>query len=325
MANAGRNVKLFYGLGKILKKFVQQNIDSILLKGAHLANVVFDKPGARVMEDIDILFKKKDFRRAQDELFALGYYGWGRKIPVDFHWSIDEGVTPVNIDMRSVWERTQLEKIEGIDTHVLCPEDLLLHLCHHLAFHHLFEFGGLRTLCDIREAIKHHGEDLNWRVLCDRAEEWQIGNTIYIVMLISKDLVAADVPDYLFQRLCPESGVQECKEWAISKIFYHQLDEAAIELSQRYALLFGSESFREKCIQFTRLLFPVSKSMSRKYMVSHRSLKNYLAYLIRFKTHLATYINATWKMLRRDEEMMNLIAHQNRELQMRKWLSSKNQ
>ncbi len=323
ITNTGRNVKLFHGLGKILKTFAEQNIDSILLKGAHLANVVYKTPGARTMDDIDLLLKKKDFGHAQDELFGLGYYGWERQILVDFHWSIDEGVTPINIDMRGVWERTKHEEIEGIKTRVLCPEDVLLHLCHHLAFHHLFDFGGLRTLCDIREIIKHYGENLNWHVLCDRAEEWQIGNTIYVVMLIGKELVEANVPDYLFQRLYPDSDVQECKEWAISKIFHYHIDKATDGLSERYALLFGPDSFREKCVQFSKLLIPASKSMSRKYMVSHRSLKNYLTYLVRFKTHMAKYAHATWKMLRRDEEMRDLIARQNRDLHMRKWLSSK--
>ena len=161
--NAVRNTRRLHELSKVLKVLKEEDITVIVLKGAHLAEVVYKKIGMRSMSDVDLLFRKEDLSRAQKKLMAKGYIPYCRRLPLDIHWNIDLSIAHLNIDIDKVWERARPAFIGEVEVLVLCPEDLLLHLCTHLSFHHAsFQFAGLRTFCDIRESIWHYNGQIEW-------------------------------------------------------------------------------------------------------------------------------------------------------------------
>jgi hypothetical protein len=41
-------------------------------------------------------------------------------------------------------------------------EDLLLHLCFHTSFQHVFRFGGLRSFCDVATTLDERGPSVDW-------------------------------------------------------------------------------------------------------------------------------------------------------------------
>ena len=71
--NAHRNVRLYYQLAKVLTTFKSNNIPVIVLKGAHLAEIVYRNIALRTMCDVDLLVKKTDLDRVVKELLAIGY------------------------------------------------------------------------------------------------------------------------------------------------------------------------------------------------------------------------------------------------------------
>jgi len=57
----------------ILAAFDAQQIDSYLVKGIALANIIYDSPGLRSMRDIDLLLRKQDLERACSILAEYGF------------------------------------------------------------------------------------------------------------------------------------------------------------------------------------------------------------------------------------------------------------
>jgi len=303
LQNAGRNVRLYYNLTKVLKILKDAGIPVIVLKGAHLTEVVYGKIGIRAMDDIDLLFKKKYLSRCQKKLMDTGYYPYYSRLPLDIHWDFDITPTNLHINIEEVWERAQPAVIVGVEVLVLSPEDLLLHLCLHLAVKQLFQSVGLRTFCDIRETILHYHGQIQWEQVSSRAIQWGASKCVYLTLLFARDLFDPQV-----------------KAWALEQIF-HDTDDL-IPLSPYFWQLWEPGSLREKASHFLNLIFPPPEFISQEYPAPYGSSRNYLYYLIRLKDHLPRYGRAIWRMLVRDEKMATLAKRQNRNSAMREYLSS---
>ena len=59
--------------GRILQAYASAGIDTLVLKGAALAFLVYPSPGLRPMRDLDLLVREADARRAQHILVELGF------------------------------------------------------------------------------------------------------------------------------------------------------------------------------------------------------------------------------------------------------------
>jgi len=55
---------------------------------------------------------------------------------VEVHWTLLEEDEPFTIDADALWERTVPARIANLDALALSVEDLVLHLCLHLAYQH---------------------------------------------------------------------------------------------------------------------------------------------------------------------------------------------
>ncbi|MBW1768122.1 MAG: nucleotidyltransferase family protein [Deltaproteobacteria bacterium] len=317
--NAARNIRLFHHLSKALKTLNNAGIPFIVLKGAHLAEVVYRKAGERVMEDVDLLFRKNDLALCMKILKEVGYYPYSSQLPLDIHWDIDLTVTPLSIDIKEIWDRAQPEIIAGVETLVLSPEDLLLHLCVHLAFHHLFRFTGLRTFYDIKETIRHYQGQIEWEQVRHRARKWGAGNAIYLTLSFSRDLLHAQVPDSILSALEPEDSLPEVKSWALRQVFQKRYTERP--LSPYFWKLWKSGSAWEKINPLLKLLFTPPEFLSQEYPTSYGPFRSCLYYLVRFKDHFLRYGRSTWRMLTNEEKMIMLAERENRDMAMREWLS----
>ena len=112
---------LYNELQTVLKTFNAAGIDVIVLKGAFLAELVYENIGRRAMGDIDLLVKKEDLEKVKQELIQLGYQAlptrWGERlnelwetawaeerhftkvnnVDIDVHWYIQEPISPFQI------------------------------------------------------------------------------------------------------------------------------------------------------------------------------------------------------------------------------------
>ena len=134
-----RNMNLYHELSHVLTVLRHDDIPVIVLKGAHLAEIVYENIALRPMCDVDLLVKKEDLTRVQRKLLETGYSPFTNRLLLDIHWHLENSMTDLPVDMDMIWERAQPAFIAGVKVLVLSPEDLLLHLCLHLGFHHFFQ------------------------------------------------------------------------------------------------------------------------------------------------------------------------------------------
>ncbi|WP_207627600.1 MULTISPECIES: nucleotidyltransferase family protein [Bacillaceae] len=73
---------------QILKKFEDERLDVIALKGVYFADKYFGHIGARTTSDIDLLIRLEDLEKAIDTVKSLGYLMEKEVIPGYFHCSL---------------------------------------------------------------------------------------------------------------------------------------------------------------------------------------------------------------------------------------------
>ncbi len=322
LTSTARNMRLYHELSKLLAVLQKNAIPIIVLKGAYLAEIVYGNIALRPMSDVDLLVKKQDLARSQQKLLQAGFSPRNSRLVLDLHWCIENSLTDF-IDMEKIWENAQPAVVAGVEVLVLSPEDLIVHLCLHLAFHHLFRVAGLRSLCDIRETIKYYSPQIEWQQIRSRAREWGVSNVVCLPLLLARDMIGARIPDDVMEDFKPERLDLQLKTWAMEQIFHEPDDISSI--SPYFCQLWKPGSFREKLISFRKLLFPSPEFVSQRYPAPFGSIRNYLYYLIRLKDHVIPYIRVLWRILSRDKEMASLIKRQNRDIAMRKRLLSRSE
>ena len=141
-------------------------------------------------------------------------------IPLEMHWHIDRPSRPFAIDLEGLWERAVPARIAGVETWMLAPEDLLLHLCLHACKHGLT--GSLRPLCDIAATIQRYGPTLDWEQLQTRAAHWRVTPYVYLPLHLARDLVGAAVPEACLMALKPEHFEPRLLNWATAALLEDQ-------------------------------------------------------------------------------------------------------
>lgn len=297
--NGARNFVLYSNLNVILSEFNRAQIPVIVLKGAYLAEAFYDDISLRQMSDIDILIRLQDMDSACDVMQRLGYNHDKNKIPftrdhschlpsfrkpgaftVDIHWSIDSPQTPFQVDVRELWERMRPVVLSGVPCHVLCAEDLLLHLCIHL-YSNCFKVG-LRHFYDIRVLFDRYGNQLDLNVLKQRAKKWGMNRPFYLGLYLSDRFFNIDIPidwtEAKFTRDINPTVIMEAKE----QIFSTDLEDLVLD---RFAKILAAGTPLEKIKALLRKIFPSKSFIAQKFSLSRGSLRNYLVYYPRWFLH----------------------------------------
>ncbi len=189
---AHRTTAAFYlvwssSLMRICTALTQANIPLIILKGAALAETVYDKPSLRPLADVDVLVRPDQVRATVDVLQANGYlppraaesrdYSLEFEnelalsprttigVAIDIHWSLlDSPYYQRALSHDWFWESSvPLARYSGART--LAPEAQLLHLSAHLMVHH--HGNGVLWLYDVVELLRRFRGRFDW----DRALE----------------------------------------------------------------------------------------------------------------------------------------------------------
>jgi Uncharacterised nucleotidyltransferase len=169
-------------LEQILRAFVADDRDILVLKGPPLVRRLYRDPALRPIGDLDLLARPGDLRRAIDALTALGYHavpGYGG--PRDFHalrgWTViyrRENEPLVELHWRPVslasyqrafrpeelWSRSIRASAGSESAHLLAPEDELCYLCVHYAAEHRQK--RLLWLIDIARLLQTIPDNWAW-------------------------------------------------------------------------------------------------------------------------------------------------------------------
>jgi len=337
LQNAGRNMNLYHGLGKVLEVLGKNHIPVIALKGAHLAELVYGNIALRPMVDLDLLVKKKDLPGVEEKLLEIGFvptapqkkmteihhhvvYRWPEKeINIEVHWDIIGSAYPFNVDIEGQWNRARPAVFDGVEILVQCPEDLLLHLCLHTA-RDLYQ-TGLKPLCDLLEIIRRNQDKMDWDQVFLRSGQWGIGKFVYLTLNLTKELLGAAVPEDLLKTIRPPDFQERVIDWAREQIFaVRARNSANLFLSPNIAQLWGNERLQGKASLFLKRTFPSPEEMVKLYPSASGSVWIYFYYLVRLKDILQRHSRQVWRLLRRDEALKALAKQENNFTSLKEWL-----
>ena len=323
--SARNKIKIERETREVLSALNAADIPVIVLKGAHLAEIVYDEPALRPFDDVDLLVFRQDFLACDKALLELGY-GPSRRnwiehglieshhhIPrylnknffsIEIHWTITNQSRAATIDPGRLWNRAQPARIAGVDVLVLSPEDLLLHLIVHTCINNLF-VDGLRQLIDISETLELYKDDMDWEQVIQHSHEWGIGKCVYLTLYLTQDMLGTNVPDQVLESLKPEHVSPQVFTSAKEQIINHE------PLSRNFARLWGSEEGYLKATTLLGRIFLSPGDMYRKYSVEPGTAGFYRSYLRRMKDLAIRYGGLTLGMLRGDQVHMTTIENEN--------------
>lgn len=220
-------------LGKVLDGLAAANLldQALFMKGSALAYTVYPLSACRPRGDIDIWMPPAHFAQAMTVLAELGYVPRNKEYrPPAFVKLVGGEQQMVNpqpgtglievqqpairgewirltaaIDHAGVFERRVWVDIAGRQARVMADEDLLLHLCVHMAINHQFSMPWLRGLLDIRLLVQR---PLDWAAIIDRAKTWRTATLTWTVLDLVVQLMGVLVPDSVLTQLAP-SGLRQ--------------------------------------------------------------------------------------------------------------------
>ena len=216
-----RNMQIYDILREVLERFRDEGIPVILLKGVALGETVYSDIDLRPPGDIDLLVKKTDLQNAAEIILEMGYnpaypmeqYRNQHHIPpyvkldekldepifIEIHHNIAPEPLMSRIRAEELWEGAKTVNIAGIDALVLCPENLILHLCVHLSSDCFI--AGIGNLVDISESVRNYDESIDWDCVVTRSNEFGLGSFTYYPLSLAKDMMGAEVPASALERL----------------------------------------------------------------------------------------------------------------------------
>lgn len=215
-------------LRELLSAFEPESVPAIPLKGPALGEALYPDPGLRPFTDLDLLVPATDLARTLELLSALGYrhLEGGRPLayevayagaacfvrrdkspedlPLDVHWRLLDhlsGSRAAEADLQEVWTRAIKVEGWGWPMLALCPEDLLLYLALHLAFHHAL--SGIVWELDLALLLRRHGGALDWEAVVERARRWRLAGALCFALRRVQERFGVGPPPTLLARLRP--------------------------------------------------------------------------------------------------------------------------
>jgi len=341
-----RNLRLYHELGLILSALGEREIPAIVLKGGFLAHTVYPDNALRPMADIDLLVRTEDLSTAGKILHELGFAEPVRHgveprssafhhLPhliknggtvVELHWTIVNPTTrakqfscPFELDPQDLFRRAEPVSFGDTSALALSIEDLLLHLCIHMAYEHRLDFG-LLPLCDIAETIRHYRRTIDWQELEQRAARWGAQRCTYLSLRLAKDLLNARVPDQILRTMEPDDLRPRFLAWAGDQMLRGQsrsLPPIGNLVRQR-----EEQHLIERIISLLRTVFPSRRYMATLYSVPESSGRLCLCYLLRLERLAQRYAGVGWRMLRREQAITEEIVREKRVGSLMDWFSS---
>ena len=275
-----RNLALAGELRKLLRTFRDQRIPCLPLRGLALAERLYGDIPPRPMGDIDLLVRKEDVHRVQALFEALGFSEMDRRpgfasafsytlkffversvmVIVEPHWTIAYPPFVDRLDMEAVWGRCVPARVIGEQTLSLGREDLLVHLCLHLAHR---DDAPLLWLYELDHYLRQESDAMGWdlviSVSCEVGIERLVGHALNEAVAKFGAPVPADVIDSL-------DGLSGQTRPLAQRL----VETSKVDGVESLATFFAVKGLGAKFRYARALLFPQPSFMMLEYGLTHR-------------------------------------------------------
>jgi hypothetical protein len=287
-----RNMAMYNELKKILGEFGNYGIAVIVQKGAVLAEILYEDIALRVMHDVDLMIKEKDFPKARDILLGLGYEtlpGASRMtgedalqyshyighiiffkkkngISLELHFRLINIGVPGAQD-EALWDRAFPVEICGHNTLMPSLEDFLLHLCAHANQH---DFGIVKVFSDISEFTNRFGGEIDWNLFVNRAKEGRFSISVYYSLLFTHRLLGTPIRAEVLVALKPGFLRRKRFEATWGKKRVLEMKKDPKNMTSLYPLEFGT--MRSRLLYLLRLFLPPLRCLALRFPGEKKSL-----------------------------------------------------
>jgi len=304
-----RNLHLFRELALFLDLLDQQNIKTIVLKGASLANTVYHDNGLRPMADIDLLIPVDNLGAAVEMAKSLGYHdpfpeaGPGLKKILSHHeYLIKENQSPVQMEMHHTllggdafrysvpvdWFFTQVEPFrfqyqdkkqkqlndEYQNVFNLSPAAQLLFLTAHITFQHGLNASPLIWFYDLDRICRLDSDRINWDVLLEKAGEFHWDSSLSIALLQTREKFNTPLPEKILLQFDRKKGN------GYSAIIFSKANSSQTRMQAEWKKIFAL-NWGGRLRLISALIFPNPAYMRYRYRID-KSWKLPFFYLYRW-------------------------------------------
>ena len=315
-ATALDNLRNYGQFRRIARALAEQGIPVIALKGLHLAELVYRDISLRPMSDLDILVARPQLKQAVatlhrldfgfDEAFSgaadamldrkcdveLAHRNTG--VMLEVHWSLFEPPARYAAVLESIWRSAVPARLGDAAALVMSPEFLLLHVCTHLACHHVFVFS-LRALCDIAEIVRAHPA-IDWNLVVEHGRGHGWGRGVAAALRLASDHLGAAVPADALAAL----GADALDPAMLAEAMEHLLASGAMPDGLNHATnllaIAGKHGRAQKLGALWNRIFVPRAELAMIYRVPESSARLALYYAVRLKDLLRRYAASAWAL-----------------------------
>ena len=189
-----RNIRMMHLLERIAAAFNEADMPLMVLKGAALNLVLYERPDERPMADLDLLVRTEQVERSLELLEAIGALRSQTLVREDFfpryYYEIEctaGDIDPVTVDLHVrpfrplrysrmvpddfLWERARPVRMGKASVLIPCPDDMLIHLAAHAAIHGNAQGKWLEDIKRWTDAWKN---EIPWDRFVATAEAWHL-------------------------------------------------------------------------------------------------------------------------------------------------------
>ncbi len=231
-------------LRQLLQALQQAGVAVMPLKGAWLAEHLYDDIVERQMGDIDLLIRPAEFERVQQAVVAAGYQlqdnttpgswskgtacrhpGWQRS--VELQWSLSHashGLPPQN--MERLWQVAEPGSVAGVAVSTLPPVVHLVYLTYHILAHQWRI--PLRALLDLVLLGERYAAGLTPTLLEREAHEWGLDFRAAFVWQVAHDFCGVPPPAELAAWGAPLNNFMSEREAVLALLLPHERSNAGM-------------------------------------------------------------------------------------------------
>ena len=241
LANARKNLFWTAELLKLLDLLQGHGIGAMPYKGPALIARLYGNLALRQISDLDILVRRPDVGRARELLLSQGYrqvsalddgqdvtdldtgydYEFVRadgRVFLELHWAFAPQKFFFPLRLETVWQRAAPVAVAGTQLPGLCPEDMLLVLCVHLAAHCWRGTEGLKWVCDVAELLRVYPE-LDWDRLLAEANRVGSRRMLFLGLWLAHDLLGTPLPAAIRTYLQADGAAQALSHQVRRRLF----------------------------------------------------------------------------------------------------------
>jgi hypothetical protein len=235
-----RNLNMLGQFNVLARALQEQGVDFMPMKGVHLCTSLYENIGERPSWDIDLLVPLGDIRQTLGVIEKAGYkasrpFDLDLEVrnyhhvpafvkrgapPLEIHWTLLNPRFQNGLSWQELWERSVPARVGDVDVRVFSPEDLLIYLCAHVAYQHIY-IDSVRSLYDIKLLLQQQSGKLDWGAITARARTWGLANSVYLTLRLADELLVCPLPDSVWQGLRPPAFNERLVEAALRRILEH--------------------------------------------------------------------------------------------------------